>query len=66
MNHFEGKSVIEHLKAARAKGALAAAEIHGAETPGYLSAGADAAKESAVVLLLAWILFSPQPTLFFY
>lgn len=65
MNHFEGKSVTQHLKAARAKGALAAAEIHGAETPGYLSAGADAARESAVILLLAWIIFPPQVTLFY-
>ena len=32
-DHFEGKSVQEHLKAARAKGALAAAEIHGTEMP---------------------------------
>lgn len=65
MNHFEGKSVVEHLKAARAKGALATAEIHGAETPGYLCAGADAAKESAVAFLLAWILFPAQSIFLF-
>jgi hypothetical protein len=55
-DHFEGKSVFEHLKAARAKGALAAAEIHGTEMPGHLSAAADAARDTAVVLLLLWIL----------
>jgi hypothetical protein len=62
-DHFEGKSVQEHLKAARAKGALAAAEIHGTEMPGHLSAAADAARDSAVVLLLLWILFPHEPTL---
>jgi len=56
-DHFEGKSVLEHLKAARAKGGLAAAEIHGTEMPGHLSAAADAARDTAVVLLLLWILF---------
>ncbi len=64
-DHFEGKSVIEHLKAARAKGALAAAEIHGTEMPGHLSAAADAARDTAVVLILLWILFPDQPLLFF-
>jgi hypothetical protein len=62
-DHFEGKSVFEHLKAARAKGALAAAEIHGTEMPGHLSAAADAARDTAVVLLLLWILFPTEPTL---
>ncbi len=64
-DHFQGKSVVEHLKAARAKGALAAAEIHGTEMPGHLSAAADAARDSAVVLLLVWILFPAKPVLYF-
>jgi vacuolar iron transporter family protein len=64
MNHFEGKTVVEHLKAARAKGAMAAAEIHGAEMPGHLSAFADAARDTGVVLVLLWILFPLQPKLF--
>lgn len=59
MDHFEGKTVVEHLKAARAKGVLASAEVHGAETPGFFSAMADAARDVAVVLLLVWILFTP-------
>jgi hypothetical protein len=62
-DHFEGKSVLEHLKSARAKGGLAAAEIHGTEMPGHLSA--DAARDTAVVLLLLWILFPSQPNLYF-
>jgi vacuolar iron transporter family protein len=57
MDHFEGKTVVEHLKAARAKGVLAAAEIHGAETPGFFSAMADSARDVAATLLLVWILF---------
>lgn len=64
-DHFEGKSVLEHLKAARAKGAMAAAEIHGTEMPGHLAAGADAARDTAVSLLLLWILFPSQPLLYF-
>jgi hypothetical protein len=56
-SHFEGKSVVEHLKAAREKGAMAAAEIHGAEMPGHISAGADSAKETSLILLLVWVLF---------
>lgn len=64
-DHFEGKSVLEHLKAARAKGAMAAAEIHGTEMPGHLAAGADAARDTAVSLLLLWTLFPAQPTLYF-
>ncbi|HNA62099.1 MAG TPA: VIT1/CCC1 transporter family protein [Rhabdochlamydiaceae bacterium] len=56
-SHFEGKSVVEHLKAARKKGALASAEIHGTEIPGHISGGADSAKETCLILLLAWVLF---------
>jgi hypothetical protein len=52
MSHFEGKTAAEHLKEARKRGALASAEIHGAEMPGHLAAGADACKETAVCLLL--------------
>jgi hypothetical protein len=63
-DHFEGKSIAEHLKAARIKGGLATAEIHGTEMPGHLSAAADAARDTAVVLVLLWILFPAQPSLF--
>lgn len=64
-DHFEGKSVAQHLKAARARGALASAEIHGTEMPGHIAAAADAARETAVVLLLIWIIFPAQPVYYF-
>ena len=40
----------EHLK-----GIAATAESHGTEMPGHISAGADAAKETALALLLLWM-----------
>ena len=55
-DHFRGLSVPEHLKEARQKGALASAEIHGTELPGHLAAGGDAAKETAFLALILWIL----------
>jgi vacuolar iron transporter family protein len=66
MSHFEGKSIPDHLKEARAKGAMASAEIHGTEMPGHLSAAADAARDTAVVLLLLWILFPVNLKLFLF
>jgi vacuolar iron transporter family protein len=60
--HFKGKKVIEHLKDAREKGAKATAEIHGTEPPGHISAGADSAKETAILFLGMWILFSAFAT----
>lgn len=55
--HFEGKSVLEHLKEARSRGVFAKAETHGTERPGAIFAGIDSAKETALVLLLLWIIF---------
>jgi len=52
--HFQGKTVVEHLREARARGAMASAEIHGTEMPGHLSAGADAGKEMAILVLILW------------
>ncbi len=57
-DHFHGKNVVEHLKDARAKGAVASAEIHGTEMPGHLAAFADASKEMAFALLILWMVFS--------
>lgn len=59
MNHFEGKSVEEHLRAARAKGAMAAREVHGAEMSGQWAAFADAVKDTVVALLIVYLL-APQ------
>lgn len=56
--HFKGKEAIEHVIDARIKGQTASAEIHGAELPGHYSAAADAAKETAFILLVLWTLFS--------
>jgi vacuolar iron transporter family protein len=57
-DHFQGKGVVEHLRAARTKAAIASGEIHGRELPSYLAAGADMAKETAVLLsLFSGILF---------
>jgi len=64
-DHFQGKPVIEHLREARTRGALASAEIHGTEMPGHLSAGADAAKETAFILSLLWIILQPSHTSLF-
>lgn len=62
MDHFQGKTVPEHLKEARAKGARASAETHGRELPGHLAALADSSKDSAIALLILWALLS-QSTL---
>ncbi len=54
--HFEGKTLIEHLKEARLRGASATAETHGTEMPGHFAAGADSAKNTAISLFLIWII----------
>lgn len=51
-SHFEGKEAIGHVAAAQARGKISASEIHGAETPGYISAGADAGRETCILFLL--------------
>lgn len=56
-DHFDGKSVVEHLKEARSRGAIASAEIHGIEMPGHLAAGADAARETAFILGILFFIF---------
>lgn len=56
MSHFEGRTVPEHLKEARQKGAMAAAEVHGTEISGHLGALADAGKECALYLLTLWLI----------
>lgn len=50
--HFKEKDAIGHVVEAQAKGVISAAEIHGIETPGYISAAADAARDVAVISLL--------------
>lgn len=61
MDHFQGKTVPDHLKEARTKGAKATAEVHGMEIPGHLAALADSGKDSAIALLILWALLSQTP-----
>lgn len=56
--HFKGKKALDHVIEARIKGRAASAEVHGTELPGHYSAAADASKETAVILLVLWTLFS--------
>lgn len=53
-SHFKGKDAVGHVAEAQAQGIISSAEIHGTEIPGHISAGSDAARESAVVLALFW------------
>ncbi len=55
--HFRGHTVVEHLKEARSRGALVSAEVHGTEMPGFMAAGADAAKEMTFAVLILWVIF---------
>ncbi|CAM0116986.1 VIT1/CCC1 transporter family protein [Rhabdochlamydiaceae symbiont of Dictyostelium giganteum] len=48
-SHFKDKSILEHLKEARAKGYVASLETHGLEMPGPYAAGFDAARETALL-----------------
>ncbi|MDR2539752.1 MAG: VIT1/CCC1 transporter family protein [Chlamydiales bacterium] len=61
--HFKGKSVPEHLKEARKKGALLKTEIHGSEVPSHIIAVTENMKLLAVVLLIGWLIQLSLPTL---
>lgn len=54
MNHFKGKKALQHVIEARIRGFTASSEIHGNELPGHYSAAADAAKETAITILIIW------------
>lgn len=56
--HFKGKDAIAHVAEAQAQGIMAAAELHGAETSGKASAGADALRDCSLYLLLGWELLN--------
>jgi len=56
--HFDGKSPLEHLKAARKKGLLASESVHGVEPSGAIIAAADSAREAAVFLTLLTVAFT--------
>lgn len=67
-SHFKGKEAVEHVIEAQTRGIISAAEIHGEEAPGHISAAADAARETAMALLLLemilWHLSIPLYTQF--
>lgn len=63
-SHFKGKNALEHVAEAQAKGVISSAEIHGTEIPGHLSAGADAARETAVILLILWLILAESAVSF--
>lgn len=44
-DHFQGKTVDEHLK-----GSISANEIHGTEAAGHFAAGIDACKDTAIIM----------------
>jgi vacuolar iron transporter family protein len=54
--HFKGKDALGHVVEAQAQGLISASEVHGTEIPGYLSAAADAARETAIILGSVWLL----------
>jgi hypothetical protein len=56
--HFDGKEAIKHVTENYAKGVIASSEIHGTEIPGAISAGADAAKETAIIFLIMWCILT--------
>lgn len=51
-SHFQGKTAVDHVAHAQAAGLIAATEIHGTEVPGPIAAGADAARDTSIALLL--------------
>ncbi len=57
-NHFKGKSALEHLKDARVRTAQETGDSHGVEAPGHLLAGSDAAKETALITTLVWLVLT--------
>ena len=57
--HFRGREAVEHVVEAQAEGLFKRAEPHGAELPGYLFAAADGAKNTAILIALFSLTFSP-------
>jgi len=57
--HFNGKEAVDHVAEAQAQGIIATSEIHGSEIPGHISAATDAARETAIALLLLWTVLTP-------
>ena len=62
--HFKGKDPLSHVAEAQVEGRITAAEIHGTEISGHLNAGADAARDTALALLLVAIILNNSPISF--
>lgn len=58
MEHFAGKTPAEHVTQKRTEGMSSGAEAHGEEAPGHLTSAADAARDTAICILLIWFLLS--------
>lgn len=61
--HFENQDALTHVMKKRTEGVLL--ESHGEEMPSYLAAGAEAAKETGIILLLTWALLKGLDISFF-
>jgi len=64
-DHFQGKTIPEHLKDARMKGAQATSELHGLEISGSQSAFADTVRDTSLTFAMLWLLlhtYLPQLT----
>lgn len=71
-DHFKGKEALDHVVEVQAAGIVSTAEIHGTEMPGHMSAACDAARETAILMPIIWLLLvflknspSEQMTLLF-
>lgn len=56
--HFKGKDALHHVIEAQVEGIVSASEIHGTEISGHLSAAGDAARETAILLPIIWLLLT--------
>lgn len=56
--HYKGKEAIEHVVETQAEGKLTSLESHGTELAGHLAAALDAARDTALTLLILCFLFS--------
>lgn len=55
-SHFQGKSAINHIAEKQAQGLIFSAEVHGVELPGHFSAAMNGARETALFLVMIWLL----------
>lgn len=56
--HFEGKDALSHVVEARLKGKKAFSEMHGKDIPSHLFFASESIKETSIVFLSLWIIFS--------